>query len=449
MIQLSFPEEFLWGVAASAYQIEGAYNEDGKGESIWDRFVRWPAHVLHGDTGDVACDHYHRMPQDVALVKGLGIPCYSFTISWTRILPQGRGAVNPKGLDFYDRLVDEMLAAAIQPKATLYHWDFPQSLQELGGWPNRDSTDWFADYARVIFDKLADRVNLWATHNEPWVAAFLGYATGLHAPGICNYLQAYQAAHHLLLAHGKAVQVFREGGYGGQIGLVLNLNGLTPASESDEDRAATRRVHDETHALFLDPVFNGTYPQALFDYIGPHQPKVRAGDAQIISQPIDFLGLNYYNTDHVAFDIFGGLNKARITPYSAPGWGRTEMNWGIHPDGLKREVLYIKEKYGNPKLYLTENGCAMPDVHDENGFVADWDRIDFLRAHLRALHEALEAGANVHGYFVWSVFDNFEWERGYGPRFGLVRVNYESLVRTPKQSAYWYRDVIASNAISI
>jgi len=281
------------------------------------------------------------------------------------------------------------------------------------------------------------------------VAAFLGYATGLHAPGICDYSQAYQTAHHLLLAHGKAVQVYLEGSYGGKIGLVLNLNGLIPASDSDEDRAATLRVHDETHALFLDPVFNGTYPKALFDYIGPHQPKVQAGDAEIIQQPVDFLGLNYYNTDYVAFDIFGGLNKARLIPFSAPGWGRTEMNWGINPSGLKREVLHVKEKYGNPKLYVTENGCAMPDAPDKNGFVADWNRIDFLRAHLRYLHEAIDEGANVNGYFVWSILDNFEWERGYGPRFGLVRVDYQTLARIHKQSAYWYCDVIANNSISI
>ncbi|MBN1454575.1 MAG: beta-glucosidase [Anaerolineales bacterium] len=449
MTQLSFPKEFLWGVAASAYQIEGAYKEDGKGESIWDRFVRWPAHVLNGNTGDVACDHYHRMPQDVALFKELGIPCYSFTISWTRILPHGYGEVNAKGLGFYDRLVDELLAAGIKPMATLYHWELPQTLQDLGGWPNRDTVHRFAEYAQVVFAKLADRVELWATHNEPWVAAFLGYGKGLHAPGICDYSQAYQTAHHLMLAHGKAVQVFREGGHDGQIGLILNLNGLIPASDSDEDRAATQREHDETHALFLDPLFHGNYPQALFDYIGPHQPKVQAGDAQIIAQPIDFLGLNYYNTDYISFDVAGGLNKSSSTPYSVPGWGRTEMNWGIHPYGLKAEVLHIKEKYGNPKLYITENGCALADTPDDKGFVADWSRIDFLRAHLRALHEAIAEGANVHGYFVWSIFDNFEWAQGYGPRFGLVRVDYETLVRTPKQSAYWYRDVIASNTISI
>ena len=446
---LRFPDGFLWGASTSAYQIEGAHNQDGKGESIWDRFTRWDAHVLNGDTGDLACDHYHRMPQDVALFKKLGLSCYSFTIAWTRILPEGRGQVNAKGLDFYDRLVDNLLAAGIRPKATLYHWDFPQLLQELGGWPNRDSADWFADYAQIVFEKLADRVKFWATHNEPWVAAFLGYGAGLHAPGICDYSQAYQTAHHLLLAHGKAVQVYRQGGYDGEIGLILNLNGLVPASDSDEDRVATQRVHDETHALFLDPVFNGEYPQALFDYIGPHQPDVQGGDLQIIQQPIDFLGLNYYNTDLVAFDVHAGLNKARIIPYSAPGWGRTEMNWGIHPAGIKGEVLHIKKHYGNPDLYITENGCAMPDEPDENEFVVDWDRIRYIKAHLQALHEAIQAGVNLKGYFAWSIFDNFEWERGYGPRFGLVRVNYETLARTPKQSAYWYRDVIANNAINL
>jgi beta-glucosidase len=290
---------------------------------------------------------------------------------------------------------------------------------------------------------------MWSTFCEPWVSAFLGYGTGLHAPGMCDYSKAYQAAHHLLLAHGKAVQVYRAGGYDGHIGLALNLNGLIPASDSDEDRAATQRVHDETHALFLDPLFKGTYAEALYEFVGPHQPKVQTNDVQIISQPIDFMGLNYYNTDYVSYDLFGGLNKARLTPYSAPGWGRTEMDWGIDPDGIRREVLYVKENYGNPKLYLTENGCAMPDVPDENEFVADWDRINFLRAHLRSLHQAIDEGANVRGYFAWSILDNFEWERGYSKRFGLVRVNYETFTRTPKQSAYWFRHVIASNTVSI
>lgn len=449
MTTLKFPKNFQWGTSASAYQIEGAHQADGKGISIWDTFTRWEGHVLNQDKGDIACDHYNRMPQDIALMKEMGIPLYSFTLSWTRILPQGRGKVNPKGLDFYDRLVDELLEAGIRPKTTLYHWDFPQTLQDLGGWVNRDSVAWFGNYARVVYEKLADRVDLWATHNEPWVASFLGYALGLHAPGICDYSKAYQSAHHMLMAHGKAVQIYRESGYQGEIGLILNLNGLIPASDSEEDVAATQRVHDETHALYLDPLFNGRYPQRLFDYIGAHQPQIKDGDVELIHQPIDFLGLNYYNTDYVSYDLFGGLNKARITPYSAPGWGRTEMNWGINPAGLKKEVLYLKENYGNPKLFLNENGCAMPDIPDENGFVADWDRINYIRAHIHALYEAMEAGANVHGYFVWSFFDNFEWERGFSKRFGLVRINYETLARIPKQSAYWFRDVIKRNGIEI
>ncbi len=449
MTTLNFPKNFIWGVAASAYQIEGAAREDGKGESIWDRFTRWEGHVLNNDNGDIACDHYHRYKEDAALFKKLGIPCYGFTVAWTRILPQGSGAVNQKGLDFYSRLVDELLAAGVQPKTTLFHWDLPQALQDKGGWNHRDTPSHFADYARILYDKLADRVHLWATHNEPWVSSFLGYGSGLHAPGICDYSQAYQAAHHILLSHGKAVQVFRQGGHQGEIGLILNLNGLVPASDKEEDRRATQRVHDETHALFLDPVFKGHYPQALFDYIGAHQPKVLDGDLEIINQPIDFLGLNYYNTDFVSHDIFGGLNKARLTPYSASGWGRTDMNWGIDPDGLKRELLYVTKNYGAPKLFITENGCAMPDLPDEKGFIADWDRIRYIKAHLHSLHEAIEQGADVRGYFVWSILDNFEWERGYGPRFGLVRVNYETLERTPKQSAYWFSDVIRQNSISI
>jgi beta-glucosidase len=245
------------------------------------------------------------------------------------------------------------------------------------------------------------------------------------------------------------VQIFRQGGHKGQIGLILNLNGLLPMTESEADIAATQRVHDETHALFLDPVFNGKYPQRLFDFIGDHQPKVRAGDLELIHQRLDYLGLNYYNTDKVSFDVFGGLNKARLTPHSAAGWGRTDMNWGIDPAGLKRELLHVARTYGNPRLYVTENGCAMPDIPDEKGFVADWDRIGFIRAHLQAVHEALQEGADIHGYFAWSIFDNFEWERGYGPRFGLVRINYESLERTPKQSAYWFKEIIDQNAVTL
>lgn len=449
MPKLVFPDGFVWGVAASSYQIEGAWNEDGRGESIWDRFTHSPHHILSGENGDRAVDHYHRMPEDVSLMRRLGIPAYSFTVSWSRVVPDGIGPPNTKGLEFYDRLVDELLKAGVQPMTILNHWDMPQRLQDQGGWPNREIADRFVEYADVVFRRLADRVKTWATHDEPWVVAFLGYGTGVHAPGICDHSQAYQAAHHLLLAHGRTVQQFRQAGHRGEIGLLLNLNGLLPMTNSEADMAATQRVHDETHALFLDPVFKGAYPDRLFSGVGPHQPKVRAGDLEQIHQPMDFLGLNYYNTDKVSFDVFGGLNKARLTPYSAPGWSQTEMKWGIDPDGLRREVLYVTRNYGRPKIYLSENGCAMPDVPDENGFVADWDRIRYLGAHIHSLHQAIQEGADVHGYFAWSILDNFEWERGYGPRFGLVRVDYQTMERTPKQSAYWYGEVAKQNALTI
>lgn len=444
-----FPPNFSWGAIASAYQIEGAWNENGKGMSIWDTFVRQPDRILNGDTGNTACGHYHRMPDDVALMKELGLPNYSFTISWPRVLPAGTGEVNQQGLDFYDRLVDRLLEAGIKPKATLYHWDFPQALQDRGGWPARESVAWFGEYAAVIFDKLADRVKIWGTHNEPWVAAFLGYGAGIHAPGICDATQAYQTAHHLLLAHARAVEIYRAGGYGGDIGLVLNLNHLIPASNREEDREAAQRVYAETHSLFLDPIFHNRYPEDFFSWLGPHRPHVEPDDLKKIAGSVDYLGLNHYNSDLVHYDHFGGWLKARLEPFSAPGWGRTQMGWGINPAGIKAEVLNIKNNYGNPPLILTENGCAAPDHPDKDGFVNDLDRIRFLRAHLIKLHEAVQEGANLQGYYVWSVFDNFEWERGYSQRFGLVRINFDTLERIPKQSAYWYRNVIRNHGVTI
>ena len=437
----------MWGAATSAYQIEGAWNEDGKGESIWDRFVHRPYNVINGDTGDVACDHYHRMPQDVALMRELGLQSYRFSISWPRVLPKGRGAVNEKGLGFYDRLVDNLLAADILPNITLNHWDYPQALQEAGGWPNRDSVGWFVDYARVVFDTFGDRVRLWTTHNEPWVISFNGYAKGVHAPGICDYSRAYQAAHHLLLSHGKAVQLFRQGGYQGEIGIVLNLSHFEPASEREADQAAYRRVYEENVSLFLEPLFKGRYPGTLFDWIGPHQPQVLAGDLDLIRQPIDFLGVNHYMTQSVSHDVTVSLLEADVTPVSAPGWGHTEMGWGVNPPGLTAVLLDVKSKYGNPKMYVTENGCALRDAPDEAGFVSDPGRINYLRAHLQAAHEAIEAGCNLKGNYVWSLMDNFEWAKGYGPRFGLIRVDYETGKRFPKQSARWYSEVIDQNGI--
>jgi len=442
---LKFPEGFLWGTATAAYQVEGAWNVDGRGESIWDRFTRRGGNIIDGSNGDQACEHYALMEQDVALMASLGMGSYRFSIAWPRVLPQGVGTVNEAGLDFYDRLVDQLLAAHIVPMATLYHWDLPQVLQERGGWANRDAVNWFGDYARAVFERLGDRVKLWATLNEPWCAAFLGYATGDHAPGKMNYTEAYQAAHHLLLAHGQAVQVFRQGGFTGEIGLVVNPDHLLAASTSEADQAALQRARYENMHLFLEPVFCGRYPRALMDWIGPHQPQVRAGDLELIHQPIDFLGINYYKTYTIGYAVNGGLLKLRATPVSAPGMAVTEMGWGINPPGLTAVLLDIAKNYGNPKLYITENGCALDDSADENGFVADWGRVNYLRDHLHAAHDAIQDGANLRGYYAWSLMDNFEWAWGYRVRFGMVRVDFETNQRIPKQSARWYSQASRSN----
>jgi beta-glucosidase len=442
-----FPDGFLWGAATAAYQIEGAWNEDGKGESIWDHFTHRPYTISNGDTGDVACDHYHRMPEDVALMQEMGLKSYRFSVSWPRVLPQGRGQVNQKGLDFYDRLVDRLLAAGIVPNATLNHWDLPQAVQERGGWPVRDTADWFADYARLLFDRLGDRVAFWSTHNEPHVIAYIGYGQGIFAPGLADYSKAYQTVHHLLLAHGKAVQAFRQGNYRGKIGIVIYFGNYVPASDSQADRDACQRAYDNMSAIFGDPIFKGRYPERLFEWIGPHAPEIRSGDLELIHQPLDFLGVNHYFTVQVAHEPRGGLLKLTERQVTSPGWGYTEMGWGINPDGIKAALLDLKDRYDSPKILITENGCAMVDIPDEAGFVADWRRIDYLRSHIRAVHEAIEEGVDVRGYYVWSLMDNFEWAHGYGPRFGLVRVDYATGRRTPKQSTRWYSQVIADNSI--
>ncbi|MFL7812310.1 MAG: GH1 family beta-glucosidase [Anaerolineales bacterium] len=442
-----FPDEFIWGAIASAYQIEGAWNEDGKGESIWDQFCRLPDRILNGDSGKIATDHYHRMPEDVQLMKEIGLASYSFTISWPRVMPLGAGEQNSAGWDFYDRLVDALLEAGIRPKATLYHWDLPAALQARGGWLNRDCVDWFSDYAENAFQVLADRVDLWATHNEPWVAAFLGYGAGIHAPGINDVSKAYQVAHHLLLGHARAVDVFHSGGYQGEIGLILNLNHTIPGSDREEDIQAARRIYAETHSLWLEPLIHGSYPEDLLDWLGPISPTINGGDLAAIKGRLDYLGINHYNSDKVYYDHFGGWLKARLEPYSAPGFGLTQMGWGINPAGLKAEVLNVHENYGQPKIILTENGCAALDQPDTNGYVDDLERIRFLRAHIIALHEAIQEGAQVKGYYVWSILDNFEWERGYSMRFGLIRVDPDTLERIPKHSAAWYSEVISTNGV--
>jgi beta-glucosidase len=442
-----FPKGFLWGAATAAYQIEGAWDEDGKGESIWDRFCHMPYRVLNGDTGDVACDHYHLWQQDVALMQSLNLKAYRFSISWPRVLPLGKGPVNGKGLDFYDRLVDALLKAGIQPNVTLNHWDLPQALQEAGGWPNRDSAAWFADYARVVYDRLGDRVPMWATHNEPMVIAFLGYQTGTFAPGIADMSQALQAVHHLLLAHGQAVTAFRQGGYAGKIGIVLNISPYQPASDSEADRMACQRLDQLYTRIFTEPLFEGHYPEPLMTWLAEHAPQIKDGDLEIIHQPIDLLGVNYYNKSAVAFEHETGLMKLRSWNISAPGWGKTDLNWGIYPDGLHEVLVDVHTRYAVPEIYVTESGCAAVDLPNEDGLVEDRDRIEFLRAHFRAAHQAIEGGVPLKGYFVWSLMDNFEWNRGYDKRFGVVRVDYRTQERFPKASASWYKDLIARNAL--
>jgi beta-glucosidase len=447
MGRLAFPEGFLWGAATAAYQIEGAWNRDGKGESVWDRFTHRKHHIRNGDTGDHACDHYRRMAKDVELIRSLGLQSYRFSISWTRVLPQGRGKVNPKGLGFYDRLVDKLLEAGAAPNATLNHWDFPQALEDLGGWPDRRSADWFTEYARVVFDKLGDRVAMWATHNEPYIVAFLGYATGDFAPGMADWKMGIRAAHHLLLAHGQAVDLFRQSGCKGKIGIVLDHPWYIPLSDKPEDVAARNRTFDAAQGIFLEAIFHGRYPELLSQWSKSTVPEIEPGDMKVISRPIDFLGINHYNTVAIGFSSRGGFLKTVREEYSSPAMGKNVLGWGIHPGGMTAVLESIRDRYGNPPVYITENGTALVDTPDSRGFVEDWGRVEYLRSYLRAVHRAVAGGCDVRGYFVWSLMDNFEWAYGYEPRFGIVRVEYRTMRRIPKRSALWYREVIQRNGL--
>ena len=447
MLIRQFPEGFVWGASTAAYQVEGAWNEDGKGESVWDHFAHTPGRIANGDTGDVACDHYHHMPQDVALMKSLGMKGYRFSIAWSRVLPAGTGQVNAKGLDFYDRLVDELGKAGILSNATLNHWDLPQALQERGGWPNRDCADWFADYARIVFDRLGDRVAMWATHNEPVVASQVGYGSGVFAPGLSDQSLGYQAGHHLNLAHGKAVQVFRQGSYKGKIGIVLDLHNLVPATDTEADCLAWQRTLDSTQGFYFQPIFEGHYPEYLMQWLGPVVPRVQDGDLATIHQPLDFLGMNYYFTSAVSYSAGGGPLKAAQQQKTLPSMGYTDVGWGFYPSGMRNVLLRVKDVVGQLPIYITENGCAVPDVPDLDDYVEDRERVNYLRQHLIELHKAIQQGVNVKGYFIWSLMDNFEWASGFGPRFGIVRTNYDTQERTPKLSARWYAEVIKQNGV--
>jgi beta-glucosidase len=435
-----FPPGFLWGASTSAYQIEGSPLADGAGPSNWYRFDHTPGLVRGGDRGEVACDHYRRYADDVQLMKEIGLTSYRFSISWSRILPQGQGAVNARGIDFYRRLVDCLLENGIRPMVTLFHWDLPAALDDRGGWLNPKSASWFGDYAEVLFRALDDRVELWATLNEPWVVTDGGYLHGALAPGHRNLFEAPIASHHLLLAHAAAVEAYRAVGQH-QIGLVVNLEPKVAASESPEDRAAVVRADAYMNRQYLDPVFRGHYPEEMAEIFGPAWPRLHPADLERIAQPIDFLGVNYYTRKVTCHDALAppvhaaGVRQPRST--------YTETDWEVHPQGLTDILLWVKERYGDLPLYVTENGAAFydPPTADE-GKVDDPLRAAYLRDHVRAIHQAIAQGVNLQGYFVWSLLDNFEWSLGYSKRFGIVHVDYATQKRTPKASARLYSEII-------
>ncbi len=442
-VSARFPEGFLWGAATSAYQIEGSPLADGAGPSIWQRFVHSPGLIASGETGDVACDHYHRWKSDVALMADLGLTAYRFSIAWGRILPGGRGRVNPGGLAFYDRLVDALLAHEIQPMVTLYHWDLPAALDDLGGWLNPDAAEWLADYARVMFRALGDRVALWTTLNEPWVVTDGGYLRGALAPGHRNLYEAPIATHNLLRAHGAAVQAFRAERKG-SIGLVVNLEPKYPASASPADLVATRRADAYMNRQYLDPVFFGRYPDELAEIFGPAWPSHRDADLQLIRQPIDFLGLNYYTRSVSRHD--DSVLPVRASSVRQPEQAYTETGWEVYPQALTAVLLWIKERYGDVPLYITENGAAFYDPPSPvDGRIEDPLRVHYYHEHLRAAEDAIRQGVDLRGYFAWSLLDNFEWSLGYAKRFGIVHVDYRTLQRTPKASARYYSEIIRSH----
>ena len=444
-----FPKDFLWGCATAAYQIEGSPLADGAGPSIWHRFVRTPGRVRNGDTGDVACDHYHRWRDDVALMKELGLTAYRFSISWSRVLPGGRGKVNAAGLGFYERLVDELLRAGIRPMATLYHWDLPAALDDRGGWLNRDSADWFADYASVMFQALDDRIGHWVTLNEPWVITDGGYLHGALAPGHRNRFEAPIASHNLMRAHGHAVQAYRAGSNRQQVGLVVNIEPKHPASPSEADAKACARAHAYMNEQYLDPALLGRYPPALKSEIfGEAWPDWPADDMATIRQPLDFVGINYYTRgvtkhDEAAWPVFS-------SPVKQPRATYTETGWEVHPAALTETLVWFKQRYGDLPLYVTENGAAFFDPPTvDTDVLEDPLRVRYYRDHIAAVHDAMAAGVDVRGYFAWSLFDNLEWSLGYSKRFGIVHVDFHTLKRTPKRSARFYSSVIASNGAAL
>lgn len=451
---MRFPEGFVFGSATAAYQIEGAVAEDGRRPSIWDVFSHTPGRTVGGDTGDVADDHYHRLDADLDLMASLGLQAYRFSIAWPRIVPEGRGAANRPGLDFYERLVDGLRTRGITPIATLYHWDLPQVLEDEGGWTVRSTAEAFGEYAGVVAQALGDRVDTWTTLNEPWCAAFLGYGSGVHAPGRTDPLAALQAAHHLNLAHGLGVQAIRAALPGARTSVTMNLHVFRP--EGPTGAAAARRLDAVGNRIFLGPMLDGAYPADLLeDTAGiTDWSFVQDDDLAAIRQPIDVLGVNYYSTSHVRLRDGDAPNGAPASPWPGadgveflPLEGPlTEMGWNIDPAGLTDLLVAMHERYPGLPQMVTENGAAFADVV-EDGAVHDADRIDYLHRHFAAAQDAIAQGVDLRGYFVWSLMDNFEWSFGYSKRFGIVRVDYDTLERTPKDSARWYAELIRTGEL--
>jgi beta-glucosidase len=441
---MQFPSDFLWGAATSSYQIEGAAFEDGRGETIWDVFCRTPGKVANGDTGDVACDHYHRYAEDVALMASLGLKAYRFSVAWSRILPEGRGRVEPRGLDFYDRLVDTLLAHGITPFVTLYHWDLPQALQDIGGWENRDTLSAFAAYADLFSRRLGDRVKHFATLNEPWVIAFLGNLFGIHAPGKQDLRTALLVSHHLMVAHGMAIDALRANVPDGKHGIVLNFTPSYPSTLKHADRDAARLVDGFNNRWFIDALLRGAYPADMVQFFGEAMFEMQPDDQALMSRPIDFLGVNYYTRSVVRAGGSGLFGEE----YLKTDGEYTDIGWEVYPQGLFDLLMRLKAEYHAPELYITENGSAWPDVVAEDGQVHDEPRERYLRAHLAACWRAIQEGVPLRGYFQWSLLDNFEWSEGYSKRFGMTYVDYSTQQRILKQSAHFYKRVVTTNALS-
>jgi beta-glucosidase len=465
----SFPEGFLFGTKTSAHQVEGSVHAGGRGTSIWDTFSHTPGATHHGDTADVSSDHYGHLDGDLDLIARLGAPAYCFSVAWPRIQPTGSGPADRRGLDFYRRLVDGLLGRGVTPVLTLFHWDLPQPLQDAGGWPARDTAGRFADYAAIVAGALGPEVKMWITHNEPWCAAWLGHALGVHAPGHRDIGLAAAATHHLLLSHGLAVQAIRAAVPGARVGIDLNLIPMRPASAHEDDLAAARRADGNLNRLFLDPVLRGEYPADMVAHYASHKPGfdvIEAGDLAVIAEPLDFLGVNFYTPMTICAS--NRMAEARAAGYWVPasppedplnadlrdvevhraGVPRTTMDWEIEPAALTELLLRVRDDYAPPPLYVLENGMANDDYVGPDGEVRDPERIAYLRNHLGAVLDAISAGVDVRGYFAWSLLDNYEWANGFSKRFGLVWVDYPSGARIPKSSFGWYRDTIRAHALA-